>query len=123
MCSGPAGPMDITIPTWGVGSWLCAAKWSPALALFITSHNLQLTCNMEFNNVKKYLLISKIIFNKSRLKKLPVLPLLHQLEDKVVLMALLKCSAGTCGGHEIVRSKTGNEGRAALNKLQTFGCI
>ena len=38
-------------------------------------------------------------------------------------MALLKCSAGTCGGHEIVRSKTGNEGRAALNKLPTFGFI
>ena len=47
MCSGPAGPMDITIATWGVGSWLCAAKWSLALVLFIPPHNLQLTCYMH----------------------------------------------------------------------------
>ena len=40
-------------------------------------------------------------------------------KHKVVLLALLKCSAGSCEQHEIVRIKTGsNEVRAALNKLQ-----
>ena len=44
MCRlGLLGVMVITIRTWGVGSWLCAPKWSRALVLFILSHNLQLT--------------------------------------------------------------------------------